>query len=87
METAATNAKLLSEMLDNLTAPSSEEFELMKELYQSCEKLRPALFRLASETDEGDDGIGKDFSMTQCTQNILVVHVDIFICYLIQRIY
>ncbi|KAG1687143.1 ADP-ribosylation factor-binding protein GGA1 [Nymphon striatum] len=59
LETAATNTKVLSEMLENFrnTSPSPEDLELMKELYESCEKLRPALFRLAAETDEGDDSI------------------------------
>ena len=51
------NAKLLSEMLDHYDKSScgSEEKELLAELFQSCEKMTPKLFRLASETEEDED--------------------------------
>lgn len=51
------NAKLLSEMLDHYDKSScgSEEKELLQELFQSCEKITPKLFRLASETEEDED--------------------------------
>lgn len=41
------NSKLLNEMLDHYDKNSSgnEEKELLKELYQSCEKMQPKLFR------------------------------------------
>ncbi|XP_014672557.1 PREDICTED: ADP-ribosylation factor-binding protein GGA1-like [Priapulus caudatus] len=58
LETVGNNAKLLADMLSNYSSAtaSAEDRELMKELYVSCDKLRPSLFRLASETD--DDAIG-----------------------------
>ncbi|KAF8774171.1 ADP-ribosylation factor-binding protein GGA1 like protein [Argiope bruennichi] len=36
---------------------SEEEKDLMKELFESCERLRPKLFRLAGELDEKDEGL------------------------------
>ena len=33
--------------------------EIMSELYQTCETLRPKIFRLAAEADENDPVIGK----------------------------
>ena len=42
------NAKLLTEMLDHYDNQScgSEEKQLLYELFQSCEKMQPKLFRL-----------------------------------------
>jgi hypothetical protein len=39
----------------------SEEKEVMGELFSSCERLRPAIFRLAAESEENDPAIGKWF--------------------------
>ena len=54
------NSKLLNEMLDHYDPSSSgrEERELVDELFSSCEKMQPKLFRMASETaeDDSDDG-------------------------------
>ncbi len=59
--TANNNAKLLNEMLDHFDSSSSgsEEIELLKELFESCEKMQPKLFRLASDTEDGDEFIGE----------------------------
>uniref|UniRef100_T1JGU8 ADP-ribosylation factor-binding protein GGA1 n=1 Tax=Strigamia maritima TaxID=126957 RepID=T1JGU8_STRMM len=59
LETVKNNVKVLGEMLANYKSSNSrsEDLELMKELYQSCERLRPNLFRLASEMDEKEEGI------------------------------
>jgi len=61
MEEVASNVRLLTEMLDNYKASesNSEERELMSDLGQTCEKLRPGLYRLAAEMDENDDSIGE----------------------------
>ncbi|XP_033117970.1 ADP-ribosylation factor-binding protein GGA1-like [Anneissia japonica] len=61
IEKCTNNVKLLSEMLEHYTpeVTSPQEKELMKELYISCEKMRPNLFRLASSTDDKEDGIGE----------------------------
>ncbi|KAL6430273.1 hypothetical protein ACFW04_007770 [Cataglyphis niger] len=55
LESVHNNVKLLSEMLDsyNQNETSTEDLELMKELHQACERLKPILLRLASET-QGD---------------------------------
>lgn len=55
------NSKLLHEMLDHYAKDScgKEERQLLKELFQSCEKMQPKLFRLAAEADEHDEGIGE----------------------------
>lgn len=57
LETVNNNLKLLSEMLahyDPNTATESDK-EVMKELYDTLEKHRPNLFRLASDTDDKDN--------------------------------
>lgn len=53
------NSKLLNEMLDHYDKGSSgaEELELFKELYDSCVKMQPKLFRLAADTEENDETI------------------------------
>ncbi|KAK3725017.1 hypothetical protein QZH41_017481 [Actinostola sp. cb2023] len=61
IERCCNNARLLSEMLSyyQLSSPSQDK-ELMKELFLSCEKMRPSLFRLASSaTEEGDEGLAE----------------------------
>lgn len=51
------NAKLLGEMLDHFDKESAEteEKQLLHELFQSCEKMQPKLFRLAADTEEDDE--------------------------------
>nr|XP_004610556.1 unnamed protein product [Sorex araneus] len=60
IEEVNNNVKLLTEMVMNHSqgggAQSSEE--LMKELYQRCERMRPTLFRLASDTEDNDEALG-----------------------------
>lgn len=55
LESVHNNVKLLSEMLDsyNQNETSTEDLELMKELHQAGERLKPILLRLVSET-QGD---------------------------------
>nr|CAD7257480.1 unnamed protein product [Timema shepardi] len=56
LESVHNNVRLLSEMLDSYRVGQSsvEELDLIKELHQSCERLRPNVFRLASETQESE---------------------------------
>uniref|UniRef100_A0AC11CQW3 Golgi associated, gamma adaptin ear containing, ARF binding protein 1 n=1 Tax=Ovis aries TaxID=9940 RepID=A0AC11CQW3_SHEEP len=61
IEEVNNNVKLLTEMVMNHSqggagARSSED--LMKELYQRCERMRPTLFRLASDTEDNDEALG-----------------------------
>ncbi|TRY74797.1 hypothetical protein TCAL_07113 [Tigriopus californicus] len=55
------NSKLLNEMLDHFEKARStpQELELLKDLQESCEKMQPKLFRLASDTDEDDETINE----------------------------
>nr|XP_004610555.1 unnamed protein product [Sorex araneus] len=61
IEEVNNNVKLLTEMVMNHSqgggAQSSEE--LMKELYQRCERMRPTLFRLASDTEDNDEALAE----------------------------
>jgi ADP-ribosylation factor-binding protein GGA len=56
LESVHNNVRLLSEMLDQyqLSQISAEELELIKELHQNCERLRPNVFRLAAETQDNE---------------------------------
>ncbi|RWS16509.1 ADP-ribosylation factor-binding protein GGA1-like isoform X3 [Dinothrombium tinctorium] len=56
LETVYNNARVLSDMLMHYIPGQTtrEELELFKELYESCESLRPKLFRLAGEMEEKD---------------------------------
>ncbi|XP_074647266.1 ADP-ribosylation factor-binding protein GGA1-like isoform X2 [Tubulanus polymorphus] len=58
LETVNNNIKLLSEMLNEYNPSTTQsERDVMHELYDTLEKLRPNLFRLAADTDEKDDSI------------------------------
>ncbi|XP_032500286.1 ADP-ribosylation factor-binding protein GGA1 isoform X3 [Phocoena sinus] len=62
IEEVNSNVRLLTEMVMNhsqggAAAQSSED--LMKELYQRCERLRPTLFRLASDTEDNDEALAE----------------------------
>ncbi len=61
LTTANNNARLLNEMLDHYDRASSgqEEVELLKELYEACEKMQPKIYRLAADTEDGDEFIGE----------------------------
>ncbi|XP_044754556.1 ADP-ribosylation factor-binding protein GGA3 [Coccinella septempunctata] len=60
LEAAQNNIRLLNEMLDSYIAEttSEDEMDLIKELYQSCERLQPNLAKLATETSQNDDILG-----------------------------
>ncbi|XP_071953779.1 ADP-ribosylation factor-binding protein GGA1-like [Antedon mediterranea] len=61
IEKSSNNVKLLSEMLNHYSPDitSPQEKDLMRELYITCEKMRPNLFRLASAIEDKEDGIGE----------------------------
>uniref|UniRef100_A0A667ZVK6 Golgi-associated, gamma adaptin ear containing, ARF binding protein 1 n=1 Tax=Myripristis murdjan TaxID=586833 RepID=A0A667ZVK6_9TELE len=52
---------LLSQLLEGYSKGSCSQSnqELIKDLYQRCEKMRPTLFRLASDTEDNDEALGK----------------------------
>ncbi|KAG7460042.1 hypothetical protein MATL_G00217020 [Megalops atlanticus] len=49
--------QLLGDYDKETCSPSNEE--LIKDLYQRCEKLRPTLFRLASDTEDNDEALAE----------------------------
>ncbi|XP_064594749.1 ADP-ribosylation factor-binding protein GGA1-like isoform X2 [Liolophura sinensis] len=57
LETINNNVKVLEDMLKVYNAETSQsDKDMMKELYDTLEKHRPNLFRLASDADEKDSG-------------------------------
>lgn len=54
------SVSLLSQLLEGYSKESSSQSnqELIKDLYQRCEKMRPTLFRLASDTVDSDEALG-----------------------------
>uniref|UniRef100_A0A8C5KJX6 Golgi associated, gamma adaptin ear containing, ARF binding protein 1 n=1 Tax=Jaculus jaculus TaxID=51337 RepID=A0A8C5KJX6_JACJA len=61
IEEVNNNVKLLTEMVmsHGQGASSSSSEDLMKELYQRCERMRPTLFRLASDTEDNDEALAE----------------------------
>lgn len=61
LESVHNNIRLLNEMLDSYKpgVSSQDEIEIIKELHQSCERLRPNVFRLISETHQNEDMLSK----------------------------
>ncbi|NXK06163.1 GGA2 protein, partial [Herpetotheres cachinnans] len=55
------NIKHMDELLENYKRQelSKSDQETLQTLFQRCEKLRPLLFRLASETGDDDEALGK----------------------------
>ncbi|XP_069561045.1 ADP-ribosylation factor-binding protein GGA1-like [Brachyistius frenatus] len=53
------SVSLLSQLLEGYSRESCSHSnqELIKDLYQRCEKMRPTLFRLASDTEDNDEAL------------------------------
>lgn len=60
LEEVSINVKLLTEMLSHYNKDSSSESdkEIIKELYERCDKLRRAAFKMATETEDNDTTLG-----------------------------
>ncbi|XP_029293130.1 ADP-ribosylation factor-binding protein GGA3 [Cottoperca gobio] len=54
------NVKLLTEMLSHYNKDSSTDSDkdIIKELYERCDKLRRAAFKMATETEDNDTNLG-----------------------------
>ncbi|XP_036394496.1 ADP-ribosylation factor-binding protein GGA3-like [Megalops cyprinoides] len=61
MEEVENNTKRLKELLENHRSSESSEGQLeeMRNLYERCDKLRPTLFRLASDTVDNDEALAE----------------------------
>lgn len=55
------SVKLLTQLLGDYSKDncSHANEELIKDLYQRCEKMRPTLFRLASDTEDNDEALAE----------------------------
>ncbi|KAM4598191.1 ADP-ribosylation factor-binding protein GGA3 isoform 2-T2 [Polymixia lowei] len=60
LEEVNINVKLLSEMLSHYDKDSSTDSdrEIIKELYERCDKLRRAAFKMATDTEDNDTSLG-----------------------------
>ncbi|XP_049416590.1 ADP-ribosylation factor-binding protein GGA3 [Epinephelus fuscoguttatus] len=60
LEEVNINVKLLTEMLSHYNKDSSTESDkdIIKELYERCDKLRRAAFKMATETEDNDTSLG-----------------------------
>ncbi|XP_044038564.1 ADP-ribosylation factor-binding protein GGA3 [Siniperca chuatsi] len=60
LEEVNINVKLLTEMLSHYNKDSStnSDKEIIKELYERCDKLRRAAFKMATETEDNDGSLG-----------------------------
>uniref|UniRef100_UPI0037E8FA06 ADP-ribosylation factor-binding protein GGA3 n=1 Tax=Semicossyphus pulcher TaxID=241346 RepID=UPI0037E8FA06 len=60
LEEVNINVKLLTEMLSQYNKDSSTDSdrEIIKELYERCDKLRRAAFKMATETEDNDTNLG-----------------------------
>ncbi|KAG7491581.1 hypothetical protein MATL_G00005700 [Megalops atlanticus] len=60
LEEVNNNVKLLNEMLTHFNREESSDAdkELIKELYDRCDKLRRTVFKLATETEDNDNSLG-----------------------------
>ncbi|XP_071396687.1 ADP-ribosylation factor-binding protein GGA1-like isoform X3 [Centroberyx affinis] len=55
------SVSLLTQLLEDYDRTASEQSnaELIQDLYQRCEKMRPTLFRLASDTEDNDEALAE----------------------------
>uniref|UniRef100_A0A8C6WSG3 Golgi associated, gamma adaptin ear containing, ARF binding protein 3b n=1 Tax=Neogobius melanostomus TaxID=47308 RepID=A0A8C6WSG3_9GOBI len=60
LEEVSINVKLLTEMLSHYNKDSSSDSdkEIIKELYERCDKLRRAAFKMATESEDNDTNLG-----------------------------
>lgn len=61
LESIHNSIRLLNEMLDSYRPgySSQDELDLIKELHQSCERLKVSVFKLAAETPQNEEMLSK----------------------------
>ncbi|XP_076997667.1 ADP-ribosylation factor-binding protein GGA2 [Tamandua tetradactyla] len=75
VEEVRSHVKVLQEMLSRYRQPGQAppDHEALQVVYERCEKLRPTLFRLASETTDDDDALGEILQANDLlTQGVLL---------------
>ncbi|KAJ8391832.1 hypothetical protein AAFF_G00084480 [Aldrovandia affinis] len=80
MEEVENNTKHLKELLENhRKAESSEEqLEEMRNLYEQCDKLRPTLFRLASDTVDNDEALAEILQANDKLTMVVSLYQEVF---------
>ncbi|CAM4791759.1 unnamed protein product [Rotaria magnacalcarata] len=73
LEKVQNNVRVLSEMLIhyNHSTVTEAEKETMSYLHEELEKFRPILFRLATESEDGDEGLGEILSASDSLSRVL----------------
>uniref|UniRef100_H3CET9 Golgi associated, gamma adaptin ear containing, ARF binding protein 1 n=1 Tax=Tetraodon nigroviridis TaxID=99883 RepID=H3CET9_TETNG len=64
---------LLSQLLQGYdsSATSQSNAELIQDLYQRCEKMRPTLFRLASDTEDNDEALAEILQANDSSTHVI----------------
>uniref|UniRef100_H3AZ37 Golgi associated, gamma adaptin ear containing, ARF binding protein 2 n=1 Tax=Latimeria chalumnae TaxID=7897 RepID=H3AZ37_LATCH len=80
IEEVLNNTKLLNEMLVNYRREklSDSDKDIMESLYERCEKLRPALFRLASDTVDNDDALAEILQANDKLTQVVTLYKQVF---------
>lgn len=73
LEKIQNNIRVLAEMLThfNPSTVSEPEKETIQFLHEELEKFRPILFRLATESEDGDDSLGEILSLSDSLTKVL----------------
>uniref|UniRef100_A0A8C1X767 Golgi associated, gamma adaptin ear containing, ARF binding protein 3b n=1 Tax=Cyprinus carpio TaxID=7962 RepID=A0A8C1X767_CYPCA len=82
LEEVNNNVKLLSEMLSHYDRDRSSDAdrELIKELYERCDKLRRTAFKLATEAEDNDSSLGKQDDALLYFQRIVYLKCLLLSC-------
>ncbi|KAM9434676.1 ADP-ribosylation factor-binding protein GGA3 [Clarias gariepinus] len=76
LEEVNNNVKLLSEMLSHYDQDGSSDADrdLMKELYERCDKLRRTAFKLATETEDHDTSLGEILQASDELERVINIY-------------
>ncbi|KAF4070126.1 hypothetical protein AMELA_G00297720 [Ameiurus melas] len=76
LEEVNNNVKLLSEMLSHYDQDRSSDADrdLIKELYERCDKLRRTAFKLATETEDHDTSLGEILQASDELERVLSLY-------------
>ncbi|KAI1896193.1 hypothetical protein AGOR_G00092290 [Albula goreensis] len=80
MEEVESKTKHLKELLENHKRGESSEGQLeeMRNLYEQCDKLRPTLFRLASDTVDNDEALAEILQANDKLTLVINVYQETF---------
>ncbi|KAJ8364096.1 hypothetical protein SKAU_G00129270 [Synaphobranchus kaupii] len=80
MEEVESNTKHLKKLLENHRRGESSEGQLeeMRNLHEQCDKLRPTLFRLASDTVDNDDALAEILQANDKLTLVVSLYQELF---------